>query len=142
MAPKSYLGYFVTRKELATIFLDAGGDLDDTHIDSMELTTLAHRSIFRYLLPGRIRVYFDVAIIDGDEITGITFKIGKNNAKLSDVPVGLLERCHDMFDRDPDEFVQVGVPKYLYEWRRGDKILGQVQNLDFMESDTRMEELY
>ncbi|KAG9089017.1 hypothetical protein FRC06_001739, partial [Ceratobasidium sp. 370] len=139
-----FLGYFVTRKELAGIFLDAGGNMGDLHKDSMTVTHLARRCIFRYLYPGRIRVYFDVGIIEDQPMVGITFKIGPDNAKMEDIPKDLLERCRDMFLDDPDLFVRQSDPERwpqgrMYQWRRGDKVMGLVENLDLMESDKQPE---
>ncbi|KAG9082926.1 hypothetical protein FRC06_004774, partial [Ceratobasidium sp. 370] len=134
---KHFLGYFVTRKELAEIYFDAGGPPSDYDQDSMGLTHLARRCIFKYLLPGRIRVYLDVGVIDGKESVGITFKIGPNNANLEDIPKDLLTRCNDMFLRDPDLFVHQHNPEKwpddrVHEWRQGDKVIGLVENLDLL----------
>ncbi|KAG8738143.1 hypothetical protein FRC10_007236 [Ceratobasidium sp. 414] len=133
-----FWGYYVTREEIAEIYLDVGGPLGDLRKDSMDLTHLARRCIFKYLLPGRIRVYIDMSIIDGEDAVGITYKIGSNNTKLENIPKDLLARCNDMFLREPDLFLRVsGPPRYedgrLYEWRRGDQVMGLIENLDLME---------
>ncbi|KAG8746243.1 hypothetical protein FRC10_005492 [Ceratobasidium sp. 414] len=133
-----FWGYFVTTDEIIEIYLDAGGPLGDLRRGSATLTHLARRCIFKYLLPGRIRVYIDDATIGDKGVIGITYKIGLDNAKLEDVPKDLLKRCNDMFLHGPDLFLRLEGPSWwedcrMYEWRRGDKVIGLLENLDLME---------
>ncbi|QRW06135.1 hypothetical protein RhiLY_05134 [Ceratobasidium sp. AG-Ba] len=117
------------------MFVDCGGDLSGYTKNTFEVTHLIRRSFFQYLLPGRVRVYFDDAVINGRQTTGITFKIGDDNAKLEDIPRDLLLRCFDIFTFYPDEFIQNLPNKRQYQWRRGDEVKGMVTNADFLESD-------
>ncbi|KAG8697792.1 hypothetical protein FRC08_006321 [Ceratobasidium sp. 394] len=140
-----FWGYFVTQEELIEIYLDATGPLCDLDKDSLDLMHLARRCIFKYLLPGRIRVYFDLLILNDDDTMGITYKIGPTNAKLKDIPKDLLKRCNDMFLHEPDLFVRSSGPsRYedsrVYEWRRGDQVMGIVENVDIcIESDQKIQ---
>ncbi|KAG8738145.1 hypothetical protein FRC10_007238 [Ceratobasidium sp. 414] len=133
-----FWGYFVTTDEIIEIYLDAGGPLGNLRRESATLTHLARRCIFEYLLPGRIRVYIDDATIGDEDAIGITYKIGPDNAKLEDIPKDLLKRCNDMFLHGPDLFLRLESPSRwedcrLYEWRRGDKVIGLLENLDLLE---------
>ncbi|KAG8697793.1 hypothetical protein FRC08_006322 [Ceratobasidium sp. 394] len=139
-----FWGYFVTTEEIAEIYLDAGGPLGDLRKDSATLTHLARRCIFKYLLPGHIRVYIDNATAGDEDVTGITYKIGPDNAKLRDIPKDLLARCDDMFLHGPDLFLRLEGPSWwedgqLYQWRRGDKVMGILEHLDLIESDQEIQ---
>ncbi|KAG8688845.1 hypothetical protein FRC08_011235 [Ceratobasidium sp. 394] len=125
-------------QDIAKIYLDAGDPLGDLRKNSMTLTHLARRFIFKCLLPGRIRVYIDIATIDDEDTFSITYKIGPDNAKLEDIPKNLLKRCGDMFLRKADLFLRLEGPSRwedggLYKWRRGDKVMGLLENLDLIE---------
>ncbi|KAG9076613.1 hypothetical protein FRC06_009410 [Ceratobasidium sp. 370] len=135
---KHYWGYFFPREELVDVFLDAGGTFGKLRRDSMTVTHLARQSIFDYLRPGHIRVYFDAAKINDDVVTGVSFLIGPDNAEFEDIPKDLLQRCRDMFADDPDKFVRhTANPEWanarVFEWWQDGEMKGLVQNLHFME---------
>ncbi|KAG9102384.1 hypothetical protein FS749_004170 [Ceratobasidium sp. UAMH 11750] len=139
---KHYWGYFFPRAELTDVFLDAGGTFGKLHKNSMTVTHLARQSIFDYLMPGRVRVYFDAAQIDDQVITGVSFLIGPDNAEFEDIPKDLLKRCREMFADDPDKFVRYTAnPEWrharVFEWWQDGELKGLVQNLHFMESNLK-----
>ncbi|QRV87232.1 hypothetical protein RhiJN_15250 [Ceratobasidium sp. AG-Ba] len=107
---------------------------------------MAHESIFSYLLPGRVSVWFDAANIKGEIVTGVTFKIGSPGCKLEQIPGDLLERCRDIFLDDPDEFILKEDREWkearVYEWKQKEVVIGIVENLDFIESDIVSPDLY
>jgi hypothetical protein len=137
MATKSFWGYFVSRKELVDIYLEAGGELHSVPEHSVEASNIARRSVVEYLMPGRVRVYLDIMEANGTQACGITFMIGPDNVALDDIPKDLLRRCDDMFLREPDHFIRQFMPEWkefrIYACEREGKSIGTLESLDFLE---------
>ncbi|KAG8736253.1 hypothetical protein FRC10_009545, partial [Ceratobasidium sp. 414] len=118
-----YWGYFFSNKELIDIYVRAGGQLGRFEGNTVMSAKLAERGIFGYLWPGRIRVYYGFTCVDDKPVPGMAFLIGRDNTKVEKIAKGLLGRCRDMFQRDPDQFVRLANPeeprKSEFEWQRG-----------------------
>jgi hypothetical protein len=134
---QEFWGYFVSRKELIDIYLDAGGELHSVPQTSVEASNIARRSVVDYLMPGRVRVYLDIMEVNGSQACGITFMIDPNNIGLDEIPKGLLERCDDMFLREPDHFIRQMKPEWkgfrIYACERRGKFIGTLESLNFLE---------
>jgi hypothetical protein len=137
MSTTGFWGYFVTRKELVDIYLDAGCELQSIDPESIDASRIARRCVVDYLMPGRVRVFLDIMNSEGSEECGLTFIIGPNNIKLDDIPNDLLGRCWGMFLRDPDHFIREKKPEWkgyrMYRCEREGKPIGLLENLDLLE---------
>ncbi|KAF8597567.1 hypothetical protein BDV93DRAFT_610331 [Ceratobasidium sp. AG-I] len=125
-----FWGYFISFEELVVIFKDAGGILSP-----MAEALVAHaerearRSIFKYIMPGRIQVLHTRL----DRVLGYTFVIGLDDIELEDIDKHLRRRCRDMFLRDPDRFMYTDDPDvYTLEH---DGVVHQLRYLDDIECD-------
>jgi hypothetical protein len=134
---KGFWGYFVSRKDLVDIYVDAGGELHNLRSTSLEASNIARRSVVDYLMPGRVRVYLDTMEANGAQTCGITFMIGPDDIRLDDIPKDMLKRCDDMFLREPDHFIRQTKPEWkgyrIYRCEREGKFIGTLENLDFLE---------
>ncbi|KAG9123436.1 hypothetical protein FRC07_014947 [Ceratobasidium sp. 392] len=136
MTANYYWGYFFSSKELVDIFVRNGGKLGRFKGNTVMSSKRAERSIFGYLWPGRIRVYYGCG---GDDkaVPGMSFLIGRDNANVEQIEKGLLARCRTLFERDPDQFFRLDDPedpeKFEFEWRREGRVIGRVMHLEFVE---------
>jgi hypothetical protein len=68
---------------------------------------------------------------------GLTFMISPNDIELDDITKDLLERCWDMFLRDPDHFIREERREWkgyrMYRCEREGKNIGLLENPDLLE---------
>ena len=123
-----FWGYFVSYDDMFVIFKEAGGILGPTAENQVIRAELeAQRSIFKYLMPGRIQVI--LTKLDG--AFGFTFVIGPDDIELKLLDKGLRRRCWDMFLRGPDQFMYTDDPD-VYTLER-DGVVHDLKYLDDVE---------
>ncbi|KDN35735.1 hypothetical protein RSAG8_11358, partial [Rhizoctonia solani AG-8 WAC10335] len=91
--------YYVTFEELVDLHKKRGGKLGTFTPKNTEDIEHARRAIFKYLLPGPVRVWYATL----DDQLGVVFFVGKPvrepRAAFERI---LASRCYKMFGRSPD----------------------------------------
>ncbi|CAE6482329.1 unnamed protein product [Rhizoctonia solani] len=124
--------YFFSNQELIDLYKACDGKVGTFDPVNFDDVLHARRAIFRYLMPGRVRVWY--ASLDGDD--GIVFFVGKPVLDIHKaVKRDLAKRCWELFEQAPDPCIVVANTLGLKWELSRDKVRHRLHLLEFLQSD-------